>query len=112
MTIEIHPTARVSPLADIEDSVRDARIEVGMLSASLLALLDLCDATTEGELLDPAEPRRHVMAIDIYIRPHNREADSMHTHDHALAELRAYAPGVSRGCYRVVFNTFVQDHVK
>ena len=29
MTIEIHPTARISPLADIEDSVRGSRIVVG-----------------------------------------------------------------------------------
>lgn len=29
MPIEIHPDARVSPLADIEDSVRDTRVVVG-----------------------------------------------------------------------------------
>lgn len=29
MPIEIHPTARVSPLADIEDSVRGTRIVIG-----------------------------------------------------------------------------------
>jgi|SRR4249919_3669410 len=29
MTIEIHPTARISPMADIEDSVRGSRITVG-----------------------------------------------------------------------------------
>ncbi len=35
--------------------------------------------------------------------------DSMHTHDHVLAELSAYAPLVSPGSYCVVFDTFVQD---
>ncbi|MCC0022611.1 MAG: acyltransferase [Hyphomicrobiaceae bacterium] len=29
MTIDIHPTARVSPMADIEDSVRGTRITIG-----------------------------------------------------------------------------------
>lgn len=35
--------------------------------------------------------------------------DSMHTHDHVLAELEAYAPLVSVGSYCVVFDTFVED---
>lgn len=35
--------------------------------------------------------------------------DSMHTHDHVLAELEAYAPLVTSGCYCVVFDTFVED---
>jgi cephalosporin hydroxylase len=35
--------------------------------------------------------------------------DSMHTHDHVLAELQAYAPLVSRGSYCVVFDTLIED---
>jgi len=35
--------------------------------------------------------------------------DSNHTHDHVLAELRAYGPLVSIGSYAVVFDTFVED---
>lgn len=35
--------------------------------------------------------------------------DSNHTHDHALAELQAYAPLVSVGSYCVVFDTVVED---
>jgi len=35
--------------------------------------------------------------------------DSNHTHDHVLAELNAYAPLVSVGCYCVVFDTGVED---
>lgn len=35
--------------------------------------------------------------------------DSNHTHSHVLAELKAYAPLVSKGSYCVVFDTIVED---
>jgi cephalosporin hydroxylase len=35
--------------------------------------------------------------------------DSNHTHDHVLAELKAYAPLVSMGSYCVVFDTIIED---
>lgn len=35
--------------------------------------------------------------------------DSNHTHDHVLAELRAYAPLVTPGSYCVVFDTLIED---
>lgn len=35
--------------------------------------------------------------------------DSMHTHDHVLAELNAYAPLTSPGSYCVVFDTVIED---
>lgn len=120
-----------------------------ILSASILAMLDYADAVAEGALLDPANPRRQVVGVDIDIRTHNRAAiethpmasrismvqgssiaadtlaevhaaiglakrvmvclDSMHTHDHVLAELNAYGPLVTPGCYLVVFDSFVED---
>jgi len=38
--------------------------------------------------------------------------DSNHTHDHVLAELKAYAPLTSKGSYCVVFDTIVEDFPK
>lgn len=120
-----------------------------VLSASLLALLDMSDAIEAGTTLDPRVSRRKVLGVDIDIRAHNRAAieshpmasriamiqgsavapdvvqqvrdfaqgyqrvlvclDSMHTHDHVLGELDAYAPLVTPGSYCVVFDTFVED---
>lgn len=45
-----------------------------ILSASMLALLDYCDAVNSGKLLDPRATRRRVLGIDIDIRAHNRAA--------------------------------------
>jgi cephalosporin hydroxylase len=120
-----------------------------MLSASLLTMLDYCDAVQSCAVLDPKVSSRKVLGLDIDIRVHNRNAieshplahkidmiqgssispdvieqvltyaqdyqrimvclDSNHTHEHVLAELRAYAPLTTKGCYCVVFDTFVQD---
>lgn len=49
-----------------------------VLSASLLALLDLCDASTQGTTLDPRDSRRQVLGVDIDIRAHNRAAIEAH----------------------------------
>ncbi len=120
-----------------------------ILSASMLAMLDMCDAIESGTTIDPRQSARKVIGVDIDIRAHNRAAieahpmasriqmiqgssvaadtvaqvhaaaqgfkkvmvflDSMHTHDHVLGELDAYAPLVSPGSYCVVFDTFVED---
>lgn len=49
-----------------------------VLSASLLAMLDLCDATEAGVLLDPSRPQRRVVGVDVDIRSHNRTAIEAH----------------------------------
>ena len=49
-----------------------------VLSASMLALLDYCDALENEEKLDPSAPKRKVLGIDIDIRRHNREAIEAH----------------------------------
>ena len=49
-----------------------------VLSASLLALLDYCEASEKQTLLDPANPNRMVIGVDIDIREHNLEALNKH----------------------------------
>ena len=49
-----------------------------VLSASILALLDYCDALESGTILDPKSPKRKVIGVDIDIRSHNREALDKH----------------------------------
>jgi cephalosporin hydroxylase len=123
-----------------------------VLSASLLAMLDMCDAIESGNTHDPKVSKRKVIGLDIDIRDHNRQAieshpmssriemiqgssidpvvvekvhqiakgyssilvclDSNHTHDHVLAELKAYAPLVAKGSYCIVFDTFVENMPK
>jgi cephalosporin hydroxylase len=142
-----------SDMAGLQELVWDIKpdliIETGIahggsliLSASLLALLDLKDGKYENK-------NRKVLGVDIDIRAHNRtqiEAhplsymiemiqgssveqstidqvkavaakhktilvclDSMHTHDHVLKELEAYAPLASVGSYCIVYDSFVED---
>lgn len=104
-------------LQELVWSVRpDLIIETGiahggslMYSASLLALLDMCDATERGEMLDPRKPKRKVLGIDIDIREHNRAAIEAHPlfpridmiegssiSDETIAKVREVASGYER----------------
>jgi cephalosporin hydroxylase len=49
-----------------------------ILSASMLALLDMCDAIQDGTTLDPTKSSRMVLGLDIDIRAHNRAAIEAH----------------------------------
>ncbi|MFB9950164.1 cephalosporin hydroxylase family protein [Rhizobium puerariae] len=49
-----------------------------ILSASMLALLEMCEAAEKGEVVDPNRPKRKVLGIDIDIRAHNRAAIEAH----------------------------------
>jgi cephalosporin hydroxylase len=49
-----------------------------IFSASMLALLDMCDAIQTGEAADVRVSRRKVLGIDIDIRAHNRAAIQAH----------------------------------
>ena len=49
-----------------------------ILSASMLALLDYCEAIESGTPIDPSGSKRKVVGIDIEIREHNRSAIECH----------------------------------
>lgn len=49
-----------------------------ILSASMLALLDMCEAIEGGKPIDPRVSQRRVLGIDIDIRTHNRAAIEAH----------------------------------
>jgi cephalosporin hydroxylase len=49
-----------------------------IFSASMLALLDMCDAIEAGTTMDPSKSDRKVLGIDIDIRAHNLEAIKQH----------------------------------
>jgi cephalosporin hydroxylase len=75
----------------IWDTRPDLIIETGIahggsliLSASMLSLLDYCDAVESGTTLDPKTAHRKVLGIDIDIRPHNRVAIEAHPMAHRI----------------------------
>lgn len=59
-----------------------------ILSASMLALLDYCDAIEAGKTLDPKATRRRVLGIDIDIRAHNLAAIEAHPMAHRIDMLQ------------------------
>lgn len=80
-----------------------------IFSASMLALLELCDATENGTVLDPQKPERKVLGIDIDIRAHNKAAIEAHPlfaridmyegssiDENMVEKVRQYAKGFKR----------------
>ncbi len=59
-----------------------------ILSASLLALLDMTDAIENKTTLDVLQPRRKVLGIDIDIREHNRAAIEAHPMSNRISMLQ------------------------
>lgn len=59
-----------------------------VLSASMLAMLDYCDAVETGSVLDPRAGRRKVVGIDIDIRPHNRAGIDAHPMAHKIRTIQ------------------------
>lgn len=49
-----------------------------VMSASMLALLDVCDAISAGIAIEPGQSHRKVLGVDIDIREHNRRAIEAH----------------------------------
>lgn len=110
-----------------------------IFSASMLTLLEICGEIEKGEVLgididirahNKAAIEAHPMSKkitmfqgssideDMIKKVHEFAKrgkkilvclDSNHTHEHVLAELKAYAPLVSVGSYCAVFDTIVED---
>jgi cephalosporin hydroxylase len=55
-----------------------------VMSASMLALLDYCDAIEAANVFDPKASRRKVIGVDIDIRAHNRAAIDAHPLRHKI----------------------------
>ncbi|TAN46623.1 MAG: cephalosporin hydroxylase [Methylococcaceae bacterium] len=55
-----------------------------IMSASMLALLDYCEAVAAETSLDPRQTHRRVLGIDIDIRAHNRAAIEAHPMAHRI----------------------------
>jgi len=67
---------RVNPDLIIETGIAHGGSLI--LSASMLAMLDMCDAIETGQTINPGVSERKVLGIDIDIRPHNRQAIEAH----------------------------------
>jgi len=67
-----------------------------IMSASMLAMLDYCEAVEAGAMLDPCKARRRVLGIDIDIRAHNRAAIEAHPMSHRIDMIQgsAVAPDI------------------
>jgi cephalosporin hydroxylase len=57
------------------------------------------DVVRQVEDFVRARNRRHVMVV----------LDSLHTHEHVLAELKLYSPFVTKGSYLVALDTIIED---
>ncbi len=55
-----------------------------VMSASMLAQIDYCEAVKAGVMLDPKASRRRVVGIDIDIRAHNRALIESHPMAHII----------------------------
>lgn len=108
----------------------DLVIEMGIahggsliLSASLLAMLDYCEAAEKGETLNPQATKRKVLGVDIDIRAHNRAAIEAHPVAHhidmiegssidteTIAKVRNYAAGF-KNVMVILDSNHTHDHV-
>ena len=94
-----------------------------IMSASMLALLDYCDAVETGQVLDPKATHRRVLGLDIDIRPHNRAAIEAHPMAHRIdmiqgssiaPEIVAQVHGIAKNYIKVLVcldSNHTHDHV-
>ncbi|MFA6321559.1 MAG: cephalosporin hydroxylase family protein [Candidatus Omnitrophota bacterium] len=128
---------RVKPDLIIETGIAHGGSIV--FSASMLALLEISGAIDRGKVLgididirkhNKSEIEKHPLSKKIHMIQGSSvdegvirqvydfaksyknilvALDSNHTHEHVLAELKAYAPLVTKGSYCVVFDTIIED---
>lgn len=74
-----------------------------IMSASILALLDMCDAIESGTSLDPKQSKRKVLGIDVDIRTHNRVAIEAHPMASRIQMIQgsSIAPNIIEQVYQV-----------
>jgi len=95
-----------------------------IFSASMLALLDVCDAIEQKKSIDPSKSARKVLAVDIDIRAHNRTAIEAHPMasriqmiqgssiaPELVAEVRAIAAGYETVLV-ILDSNHTHDHVR
>jgi cephalosporin hydroxylase len=94
-----------------------------IMSASMLALIDYCEAVEAGTVLDPKATRRRVLGLDIDIRAHNKTAIEAHPMAHRIDMIQgsSVAPEVvskvhdiARGYRKVLIfldSNHTHDHV-
>lgn len=82
-----------------------------IFSASMLALLDTCDAIEQKKSIDPARSQRKVLGLDIDIRSHNREAIEAHPMSSRIqmiegssisSEVIEQVKGIAKGYQRIL----------
>ena len=83
-----------------------------IMSATMLAALDYCEAVENGQILDPKKTHRHVLGIDVDIRSHNRVAIEAHPMSHRIdmIEGSSIAPEIIAQVHKIAKNyetTFV-----
>jgi len=112
---------RVKPDLIIETGIAHGGSLV--FSASMLSLLDICEAVESGTAFNPHQTRRKVIGIDIEIRPHNREAIEKHPMSHRIEmiegssidpEVVAKVKEMAKGSQRILVcldSNHTHDHV-
>lgn len=113
-----YPQDMIAMQEIVWDVKPDLIIETGIahggsliMSASMLAILDYCEAVEAGQTLDPRATRRRVLGIDIDIRAHNRAAIEAHPMSHRIdmiqgssvaADIVAQVHEIAKGYLRVL----------
>lgn len=73
-----------------------------IFSASMLAILDYCEAIDNSNIIDPANPKRKVLGIDIDIRKHNHDAILSHPLANRIEMIEGSS--ISRDVIQKVYN--------